>query len=101
MTDRLSDATSGITSILPNASYATRFGINDLFQTWRVPGVSEVLGRSERIGVRMAREGVSAQSPVILIPGIITTGLEVWDGEDCIKSYFRQRIWGTTTMFQS
>ena len=49
----------------------------------------------------MAREGKVAKHPVIMIPGIITTGLEVWDGEDCIKSYFRQRIWGTTTMLQA
>lgn len=87
----------GMRTILPNAS----FGIKELFSTWQIPDLSQVLGKSERVGVRMARAGASVHSPVVMIPGIITTGLEVWDGEECIRSYFRQRIWGTSTMFQS
>ena len=38
--------------------------------------------------------------PVILVPGFITTGLELWEGHECAQSYFRQRIWGTSTMIQ-
>eukprot|EP00931_Biecheleriopsis_adriatica_P042198 TRINITY_DN24054_c0_g1_i1.p1 TRINITY_DN24054_c0_g1~~TRINITY_DN24054_c0_g1_i1.p1 ORF type:complete len:547 (+),score=62.73 TRINITY_DN24054_c0_g1_i1:211-1851(+) len=95
---RFSNATFGLSGMLPNR---TRFGMADLFKAWQVPAISQVLGKSERVGVRMAREGFTVKHPVIMIPGIITTGLEVWDGEACIKSYFRQRIWGTTTMFQS
>jgi len=49
----------------------------------------------------MAREGAHVHSPVVMIPGIITTALEIWDGEPCMTPYFRQRIWGTITMFQS
>jgi len=93
----LSNASTSFKELLPSGN----FGIKELFGTWQVPTVSQVLGQSERIGVRKAREGFVARSPVVMIPGIITTGLEVWDGEDCIRSYFRQRIWGTTTMFQS
>ena len=70
-------------------------------ETQQVPAISQVLGKSERVGIRMAREGKRVKHPVIMVPGIITTGLEVWDGEDCIKNYFRQRIWGTTTMLQA
>ena len=66
-----------------------------------MPAISQGLGKSERVGIRMAREGKVAKHPVIMVPGIITTGLELWDGEDCIKNYFRQRIWGTTTMLQA
>jgi len=94
----LTNASLGITELLPNAKH---FGVKELFSTWQVPTMSQVLGQKERIGVRMARAGARVHSPVIMIPGIITTGLEVWDGEECIRSYFRQRIWGTTTMFQS
>lgn len=98
---RLTNATStlgGIRSFMPNAS---SFGIKDLFNTWQIPAMSQVLGKSQRVGVRMANAGMTVQHPVVMIPGIITTGLEVWDGEDCIRTYFRQRIWGTTSMFQS
>jgi len=87
----------GITALLPNRT----FGIRELMSTWQVPTMSQVLGRSERVGVRMRREGLSVHSPVVMVPGIITTGLEVWDGEECIQTYFRQRIWGTVSMFQS
>lgn len=87
----------GFKDMLPNAS----FGVAELFSMWQVPKMEQVLGQSERVGVRMAGQGVKAHNPVVMIPGIITTGLEVWDGEECIKSYFRQRIWGTVTMFQS
>jgi len=55
----------------------------------------------ERVGRRMARKGARAYSPVVMIPGIITTGLEVWDGEECMRAGFRQRIWGSATMLQT
>ncbi|KAJ1902053.1 phospholipid:diacylglycerol acyltransferase [Kickxella alabastrina] len=38
---------------------------------------------------------------VILVPGIISTGLESWSTANCSKPYFRQRLWGTTTMFKA
>ena len=34
------------------------------------------------------------------LPGIVTTGLELWSGEECARSYFRQRMWGTMSMIQ-
>mmetsp|Transcript_64682 Transcript_64682/g.179953 ORF Transcript_64682/g.179953 Transcript_64682/m.179953 type:complete len:677 (-) Transcript_64682:41-2071(-) len=94
---RFTHATSRIREALPNRP----LGISEVLGTWQVPTITQVLGRSERVGVRMARKGAAVRSPVVMVPGIITTGLEVWDGEECIKTYFRQRIWGTVTMFQS
>jgi hypothetical protein len=32
-----------------------------------------------------------------MIPGIVTSGLELWSGEECAKSYFRQRMCVRTT----
>ena len=51
-------------------------------------------------GVKLAAEGLVAKHPVVMIPGITSTGLEIWDGESCARSYFRQRIWGTLSMVQ-
>eukprot|EP00300_Choanocystis_sp_HF-7_P042910 c956_g1_i1.p1 GENE.c956_g1_i1~~c956_g1_i1.p1 ORF type:complete len:631 (-),score=122.73 c956_g1_i1:33-1925(-) len=51
-----------------------------------------------RPGARMSAEGFSKKHPVLMIPGIVTTGLELWEGEPCAASLFRQRIWGTMNM---
>lgn len=108
--ERLLNTTSTLKDILDSNAWNvsdrwrsgnSTFGIAELFSTWSVPDVSHVLGKSERVGIRMSGAGLRVHHPVVMIPGIITTGLEVWDGEACIKSYFRQRIWGTTTMFRS
>eukprot|EP00547_Thalassionema_nitzschioides_P010814 CAMPEP_0194256014 /NCGR_PEP_ID=MMETSP0158-20130606/35808_1 /TAXON_ID=33649 /ORGANISM="Thalassionema nitzschioides, Strain L26-B" /LENGTH=569 /DNA_ID=CAMNT_0038994559 /DNA_START=394 /DNA_END=2103 /DNA_ORIENTATION=- len=29
-----------------------------------------------------------------MIPGFVTSGLELWQGHECAKKYFRQRLWG-------
>lgn len=39
--------------------------------------------------------------PVAFLPGIVSTGLELWAGKECAKRYFRQRMWGTLTMMES
>ncbi|KAI9263288.1 Lecithin:cholesterol acyltransferase-domain-containing protein [Phascolomyces articulosus] len=39
--------------------------------------------------------------PVVLIPGIISSGLESWGTSEKSQKYFRKRMWGTTTMFRS
>ena len=44
-----------------------------------------------RPGMLLAEEGAQAKHPVFLVPGFITTGLELWQGEECAKKYFRQR----------
>ena len=45
-------------------------------------------------------KGVKAKYPVVLVPGITSTGLELWQGKSCAESYFRQRLWGTLTMMR-
>ncbi|RKP26338.1 Lecithin:cholesterol/phospholipid:diacylglycerol acyltransferase [Syncephalis pseudoplumigaleata] len=50
----------------------------------------------------MAREeGLQAKHPIVLIPGIISTGLESWSTSKCSGKYFRHRMWGTITMFRA
>lgn len=38
--------------------------------------------------------GAEGQYPVVMIPGFVTSGLEVWKGKDCMEKFFRERVWG-------
>lgn len=57
---------------------------------------------SETPGTRLGREGLTAHHPVVLVPGIITGGLELWQGKPCFEGLFRRRLWGGsfTEMFK-
>jgi hypothetical protein len=28
------------------------------------------------------------------MPGVVTGGLELWEGQECAEDLFRQRVWG-------
>lgn len=45
-------------------------------------------------GAVLKREGISGRHPVVLVPGIVTGGLELWDGKPCAEGLFRKRLWG-------
>lgn len=44
------------------------------------------------------KKGAQAKHPIVLIPGFVTTGLELWEGHECFKKHFRQRLWGSVSM---
>lgn len=50
-----------------------------------------------RVGLHMQRKGLRAKYPVILVPGFVTSGLEMWASHDCFKSVLldlcRARHW--------
>lgn len=48
----------------------------------------------ESPGVKLKKEGLNALHPVVLIPGIVTGGLELWEGKPCADGLFRKRLWG-------
>lgn len=48
----------------------------------------------ESPGVRLKREGLTAIHPVVLVPGFVTGGLELWEGRPCAEGLFRKRLWG-------
>lgn len=50
----------------------------------------------ESPGIRLAKEGLRAHHPVVFVPGIVTGGLELWEGHPCADVLFRKRIWGGT-----
>lgn len=51
------------------------------------------LNSPEPPGARLRRDGLTALHPVILVPGIITGGLELWEGRPCSHGLFRRRLW--------
>lgn len=47
-------------------------------------------------GVKLREEGLRAKHPVVFVPGIVTGGLELWEGHQCAEGLFRKRLWGGT-----
>lgn len=43
-------------------------------------------------------KGAYVKHPVVMIPGFVTSGLELWEGTSCAKKHFRQRLWGSMSM---
>ncbi|KAF2274861.1 Phospholipid:diacylglycerol acyltransferase [Westerdykella ornata] len=53
------------------------------------------------VGLHARSQGVKATHPVIMIPGVISTGLESWGTEQESRPYFRKRLWGSWTMMRA
>jgi phospholipid:diacylglycerol acyltransferase len=47
-------------------------------------------------GVKLQKEGLRVKHPVVFVPGIVTGGLELWEGHQCAEGLFRKRLWGGT-----
>ncbi|KAK1360287.1 Lecithine cholesterol acyltransferase-like protein [Heracleum sosnowskyi] len=47
-------------------------------------------------GVKVLKEGLKVKHPVVFVPGIVTGGLELWEGQECTEGLFRKRLWGGT-----
>ena len=68
-----------------------------LEQSWRrlnesIP-LSYLTMEKKRPGFQLAQQGATANYPVVLLPGFVTSGLEVWGGKECGRKHFRQRLW--------
>ncbi|KAJ2896294.1 phospholipid:diacylglycerol acyltransferase [Zalerion maritima] len=53
------------------------------------------------VGMKVKSEGLRAHHPVILIPGVISTGLESWGTGNFSRQYFRKRLWGSWSMMRA
>ncbi|KAI4864514.1 LACT-domain-containing protein [Hypoxylon rubiginosum] len=53
------------------------------------------------VGVKARSEGLGVYHPVIMIPGVISTGLESWGTANISRPYFRKRLWGSWTMMKA
>jgi phospholipid:diacylglycerol acyltransferase len=48
----------------------------------------------------VAKYALEKNHPMILVPGIVSTGLESWSTDSVSRPYFRKRLWGTSTMIR-
>ncbi|KAK3384782.1 Lecithin:cholesterol acyltransferase-domain-containing protein [Podospora didyma] len=53
------------------------------------------------VGLKVRAEGLSAFHPMIMIPGVISTGLESWGTSNISRPYFRKRLWGSWSMMRA
>ncbi|KAL6721198.1 phospholipid:diacylglycerol acyltransferase [Lecanora helva] len=53
------------------------------------------------VGLHLQSQGVKALHPVIMVPGVISTGLESWSTEADSRQYFRKRLWGSWSMMRA
>ncbi|PPQ89734.1 hypothetical protein CVT25_014135 [Psilocybe cyanescens] len=55
-------------------------------------------GREFQVGEAMKARGLSAEHPMVLIPGIVSTGLESWSTAPAYRPFFREKLWGGFNM---
>ncbi|KAF8320303.1 phospholipid:diacylglycerol acyltransferase, partial [Clavulina sp. PMI_390] len=60
------------------------------------PARTWLTSRDFSVGEELAAKGYHAKHPVVLVPGVVSTGLESWSTGPEYRSYFRKRLWGTT-----
>lgn len=53
------------------------------------------------VGLKLVSQGVRANHSVIMIPGVISTGLESWGTTQVSRQYFRKRLWGSWSMMRA
>ncbi|OJD37116.1 phospholipid:diacylglycerol acyltransferase [Diplodia corticola] len=53
------------------------------------------------VGLHARSQGIEATHPVIMIPGVISTGLESWSTVEDSRQYFRKRLWGSWSMMRA
>lgn len=61
-------------------------------------GTQHVLEESSRVGHQLKKQNARVKHPVVIVPGFVTSALELWEGENCMKKNFRQRLWGSASM---
>ncbi|KAL3475011.1 Lecithin:cholesterol acyltransferase-domain-containing protein [Aspergillus californicus] len=53
------------------------------------------------VGLLLQEQGVEAKHPIVMIPGVISTGLESWGTDAASRMYFRRRLWGSWSMMRA
>lgn len=52
-------------------------------------------------GVELSANGAHVKHPVIIVPGVTSTALELWKAAPCLDNNFRKRVWGDTLMMET
>lgn len=58
-------------------------------------------GDAFSVGRKLLDEGLLLRYPTVMIPGVISTGLESWQTEGCASPYYRKRLWGSWSMLRA
>ncbi|KHO01083.1 Lecithin:cholesterol/phospholipid:diacylglycerol acyltransferase [Metarhizium album ARSEF 1941] len=53
------------------------------------------------VGLKARSEGLNVHHPMIMVPGVISTGLESWGTTNTSRQYFRKRLWGSWSMMRA
>lgn len=53
------------------------------------------------MGLHLHKQGIHAKHPVIMVPGVVSTGLESWGTAEGSRQYFRKRLWGSWSMMRA
>lgn len=53
------------------------------------------------VGLQLRAQGIRAHHSVIMVPGVISTGLESWGTSNSSRQYFRKRLWGSWSMMRA
>ena len=77
----------------PDYSIALRNSVEDVLKKLNLTSEESRL----RPGQRLAHFRQPSM-PIIIIPGIISTGLELWQGTECAQGKFRHRFWTSMQM---
>lgn len=98
-----------ITFLKRNGIVEDNFPLNDSFdqifsQINETISETFLTEEAKRPGFQLSQQGAKAKYGVVIVPGFVTSGLEVWGGQPCARKHFRQRIWtamGSATSFIS
>ena len=93
---RMLDAIEMAKFMAPNFNETLHWGTMNATIS-RTKGFARTLTTQERLrpGFQLAQQhGTEDKHPVVMVPGFITSGLEVWKGKSCMKNVFRERVWG-------
>ncbi|KAG1901020.1 Lecithin:cholesterol acyltransferase-domain-containing protein [Suillus fuscotomentosus] len=67
---------------------------NNIPEVWKLNND----GREFKVGEAMKARGLTAHYPIVLVPGIVSTGLESWSTSPEHRPFFREKLWGGFNM---
>ncbi|KAG1742567.1 Lecithin:cholesterol acyltransferase-domain-containing protein [Suillus lakei] len=67
---------------------------NNIPEVWKLNND----GREFQVGEAMKARGLTAHYPIVLVPGIVSTGLESWSTSPEYRTFFREKLWGGFNM---
>lgn len=94
----------GLAEVLPSLD-----GLTDILPPGLLKEAKDIRDREKAaigrdafsVGLALKEEGLAADLPLVMIPGVISTGLESWGTGKQSRKYFRKRLWGSWNMLKA